>query len=39
MEISMKQKIITFANHKGGYLNLFFIPTFLLFGYELNKLL
>ena len=35
----MTQKIITFANHKGGYLNLFFIPTFLLFGYEINKLL
>ena len=29
---------VTF-NFKGGYLNLFFIPTFLLFGYELNKLL
>ena len=39
MEISMKQKIITFANHKEGYLKLFFIPTFLLFGYEINKLL
>ena len=35
----MLQKIITICNAKGGYLNLFFIPTFLLFGYELNKLL
>ena len=32
-------KTYTFWNNKGGYLNLFFIPTFLLFGYEINKLL
>lgn len=32
-------KVVLFSNIKGGYLNLFFIPTFLLFGYELNKLL
>ena len=37
--MAKQAKIIAFANHKGGYLNLFFIPTFLLFGYEINKLL
>ena len=30
---------VALSNQKGGYLNLFFIPTFLLFGYEINKLL
>ena len=34
-----KTKFVAFSTQKGGYLNLFFIPTFLLFGYEINKLL
>jgi len=28
-KFSMLQKVITLANFKGGYLNLFFIPTFI----------
>ena len=39
MKKEKKAYVIAVANHKGGYLNLFFIPTFLLFGYEINKLL